>query len=152
MKTKQKSAQELLDETGYRQYVDKEVLKTIPRSSGDEKVEVFTVGRWITNAELLKEYESRGLTPASLDEMLLVEKNYDYIGTIWGKNCYFACRRLVDERSLDVYSYDDEWSDFWWFAGVKSSKTKTSSDLSTLTLEKAVQMCKEAGYVVYEIK
>lgn len=121
--------QQVLDATGYKQYADAKVVQTMPRGEGEEtEVVFFQVGRYVSDAELQKEYELRGLRPA--DPYSLAKVNEDdpsFVdeypnGTHWqdadGRWCFAAFRRWNDERRVGVDRYDYDWYDGWWFAGV----------------------------------
>lgn len=155
VKTTMKTPQQLLDETCAIQYVDNDVLATAPRSSEKSKVELFTVGKYITDEELEKEYEKRGLVPATLDELVSMYGTKEYIATHWknadGTWCYIAFDRWDDERGVYVNRRGRGWDDYWWFAGVRKSSELKSSELSdTLFLDAAIQKVKDAGYVIYK--
>lgn len=149
----------LLKKENISLYKDDSVFDSMPQGEADS-IEYFNLGKYISDDELEKEYESRGLTPVdpvSLIENQVKENKHKFTATHWkdadGKWC-FATFNLWDddERSVSVVRGGSDWSDIWWFGGVRKStvdsETKLSSD--TLTLEKAVELCKEAGYVVYK--
>lgn len=134
MKSKKIDIEKLLKDTGYMQYIEKEVAETSPITEG--KIEFFNLEKHITDNELEKEYESRGLIPAGLNslcEYVIDNPDYSqkYIGTHWkdvkGKWCYIAFDRWGDdERDVDVDRDDHGWGDDWWFAGVRKLDLKTS--------------------------
>ena len=115
----------------YKIYGDEELLKTMPVIKGEYTVEVFTVGKYITNAELIAEYKKRDLIPADLKAILSVEKQYAYIATIWDGNCYAAFGRWYDdERSVRVDRIDGSgWGGRWWFAGLRKTQTSDTQHL-----------------------
>ena len=111
----------------YKIYGDEKLLETMPVIKGKYTVEVFTVGKYITNTELIAEYKKRDLIPADLKAILSVEEQHDYIATIWDGNCYAAFSQWGgDGRSVFVDSYDGVWNDDWWFAGLRKTGTQTS--------------------------
>lgn len=160
MKTQTKTnLLKLLKKENIYLYKDDSVFDSMPQGEADS-IEYFNLGKYISDDELEKEYESRGLTPVdpvSFIENQVKENKHKYTTTHWkdadGKWC-FAVFDLwdVDKRSVLVGRDDYGWDDRWWFGGVRKStsisETKLSSD--TLTLKKAVELCKEAGYVVYK--
>jgi hypothetical protein len=105
----------------YKIYGDEKLLKTMPVIKGKYTVEVFTVGKYITNAELIEEYKKRDLIPADLKAILSVEKEHDYIATIWDGNCYAAFSQWGDgERGVRVGRVGGGfWIDSWWFVGLR---------------------------------
>jgi hypothetical protein len=119
-----RSPQETLKATGRRQYVDDDVVATMPRGEGDEaEVVFFKLGRYISDNDLEKEYELRGLKaadPYSLSAVNEVDPTFadDHPNcTQW---CYAAFRQwVVDERDVGVYRHDYDWRDDWWFAGCR---------------------------------
>ena len=112
----------------YKIYGDEKLLKTMPVIKGKYTVEVFTIGKYITNAELIEEYKKRDLIPADLKAILSVEREHDFIATIWDGNCYAAFLQWdVDERNVRVRRFDGHvWHGNWWFAGLRKTGTQTS--------------------------
>lgn len=55
----------LLKNTGRTLFVDEKIAKSAPQGKGE--LEFFKVDKFITEDELEKEYESRGLSPAPLN-------------------------------------------------------------------------------------
>lgn len=138
-------------------YANNEVLAAAPRNKVQGEIELFTLGKYVTDDELEKEYESRGLVPADVFAVgAWSEENTDkeYVATHWknaqGKWCFAAFRRWYDERSVDVSRGDLDWYGGWWFAGVRKSSALESSEQSsdTLSLEHAIRIVKAAGYKV----
>lgn len=147
MKTKY-GPQKALDSTKRTQYVDKDVVKTIPERQ-EGTLEFFTLDKVVTDNELEKEYASRGLVPASpiniceydmenrekMDQM-------KYVATHWQNDgwCYATFRRWDDEPKVLVDRYDSRWRDYWWFAGLrKSSALESEPSLDSQNLELRVQ-------------
>ena len=120
--------QEALTATGRKQYVDDEVVATMPRGEGNEGETVFfKLDRWVSDDELKKEYELRGLIPEVPYTLAAINAadpafadNHPSV-THWrdagGRWCYVAFRRWHDERRVYVRRYDGQWHDSWWFAG-----------------------------------
>jgi hypothetical protein len=124
-----RTPQEVLDAAGREQYTDDEVVRNMPKSSGEEiDVHFFKVGRWISDDDLEKEYDQRGLKP--VDSYSLAKVNEDDSaftdehpnGTHWknadGKWCFAIFDRWDGEREVYVYRDDRDWDGGWWFAGV----------------------------------
>ncbi len=138
--------QKAIDSTKRTQYINKKVLETAPSKIGGT-LEFFPLGKYVSTAELEKEYESRGLIPADIETIceydLENKEKMDkmkYVGTHWkdkdGKFCYAVFRLRGDERSVYVLQRDRDWRVDWWFAGVrKSSEIKSSALSDPLPLE-----------------
>jgi hypothetical protein len=124
------SPEEMLNSTGRKQYTDHDVVKRMPKGEGEEvDVIFFKLGRYVTNYELEKEYELRGLKPADPYSLGAVNEadpafaDSHLNGTQWkdalGKWCYIAFRRWRDGPFVRVVRHDDGWGDRWWFAGLR---------------------------------
>lgn len=125
--------QEVLDATGRRQYTDRKVVDSMPKGEGDEaEVVFFQVGRYVSNDDLQKEYDLRGLKPvdpyalASVNEADPAFADQKPNGSQWkdadGKWCFVTFGRWRGgERdvSVDRFGSDDGWSGSWWFGGVR---------------------------------
>ncbi|MEK7570446.1 MAG: hypothetical protein AAB515_03365 [Patescibacteria group bacterium] len=120
----------VLDATERAKYTDKKVVQSMPKGEGNETdVCFFTVGRYLSDEELEKEYASRGLVPADPYSQAAVNRDDKTFaddhpnGTHWkdadGKWCFAAFRRWRGERHVYVFRSYDEWHDGWWFAGVR---------------------------------
>ena len=126
-----RTPQQVLDATGRKQYTDSKVVKAMPKGEGDETdVHFFKLGRYVSDADLEKEYELRGLKPADPYSLAAVNEADPAFadeypnGTHWkdasGNWCYAAFDQWYDgERLVDVSRLDDDWNDFWWFAGLR---------------------------------
>ncbi len=125
-------------------YCDEEVLKNAPNTLSEGTVEFFKIGKYISDNDLEKEYESRGLTPASLADLIKYDKTnrkemdeMEYVATHWKNDgwCYAAFGGWFGERRVRVDRGDRGWLDRWWFAGVrKSLSTQSSKPLSDSSL------------------
>jgi len=125
-----RNPQEMLDATGRRQYTNIEVVNNVPRGKGEETdVFFFKIGRWISDDDLEKEYERRGLKPDPYAQGAVNETDPSFAdtkpnGTHWkgsdGKWYYAAFGQWVgDERYVRVDRFDYGWNDRWWFGGVR---------------------------------
>lgn len=125
-----RSPQVVLDVTHRKQYVDKSVLDAMPRGNGTEaEVIFFKVGRSLSDADLKKEYELRGLIPADPYSQAAVNEGDPAFaddhpnGTHWqdadGNWCCAIFHRWGDERFVNVRRGDRGWDDRWWFAGLR---------------------------------
>lgn len=133
MTTKPKTIKEIY--TG-KLYADEAVLAAAPRNRVQDELVFFNIGKYITDDELEKEYESRGLVPADIYALANWESENQndprqYFATHWkdaeGKWCYAAFYRWYDgRRDVDVNQYASDWSGRWVFAGVRKSGTQSS--------------------------
>lgn len=130
-----RSQQEAIEATGRAQYTDRKVVDAMPKGEGDEVEVVFfkpdlsNRNGFISDDDLEKEFELRGLKPADpisvaavneADPAFADEKPH---GTHWkdvkGNWCFATFHRWRGEREVDVYRRGSDWSDGWWFAGVR---------------------------------
>lgn len=144
--------------------IDKEVLQTAPTGKIVDDIQFFTLGKYVTDEELDKEYESRGLEPATIDCLNNFDSKYrnvldekKYVATHWkdanGKWCYATFNRWFGKPMVNVYRNDDGWFDDWWFASVRktdSNKSDTQPSSETLNLDLAIETVKKAGYIIYK--
>lgn len=125
-----RTPEEALKATGCNRYADDTVVAGMPRGAGEEaEVYFFKVGRYISDDDLEKQYELRGLTPADPYSLAAVNEVDPAFAddhpncTHWkdgkGKWCYAAFDRWDGLRDVDVSRSDDEWRDSWWFAGCR---------------------------------
>ncbi|OGZ66569.1 MAG: hypothetical protein A3C58_02585 [Candidatus Staskawiczbacteria bacterium RIFCSPHIGHO2_02_FULL_34_10] len=126
-----RNAQAALDATGRRQYTDKDVVNAMPQGEGEEaEVVFFNLGRYVSNAELEKEYEIRVLKPADPYSLATVNEtdqafadqkpNATHWQDVDGKWCYAAFSRWDDGgRNVSVNRGKDDWDGGWWFGGVR---------------------------------
>ena len=126
-----RTPQAVLDATGRKQYTDNDVVATMPRGTDEEvKIVFFKLGRYISDVDLDKEYESRGLKPADPYSLAAVNEDDPAFAdehpnaTHWkdadGNWCHAAFRLWHVERGVGVYRYGLGWYDYWWFAGLAS--------------------------------
>ena len=123
---------EALTTTGRTQYTDRIVVAAMPKGNGEEaKVVFFKVDRQISDDDLDKEYESRGLTPADPFSLAAVNEADPAFAdehpnaTHWkdanDKWCYAAFNRWSDSgRRVRVSRGGSDWDGGWWFAGLAS--------------------------------
>jgi len=125
-----RTPQEALNATGRKQYTTDDVVVVMPKGEGDEaEVHFFKLGRYVSDADLEKEYGLRGLKPADPFSLAAVnEADPNFAdehpnGTHWqdanGKWCYMAFSRWGGGRSLDARRRVSGWSGHWWFAGLR---------------------------------
>ena len=129
--------EQVLEATGRKQYVDKDVVATMPHGEGGEvkviffKLDLSQRNGQISDDDLAKEYTLRGLKPADPYSLAAVNEADPSFAdahpnaTHWkdanGKWCYAAFIVWSDERGVDVYRHDFGWDDYWWFAGLAQS-------------------------------
>lgn len=131
--TRIRPPQSALDATGRRQYTNPEVVAEMPgfQESLSEEVDVyfFQLGRYVSDEELDREYELRGLKPADPYALAAVNEidpafadGYPN-GTDWkdsrGRWCFAMFGTWRGERHVHVDRYGSVWDDGWWFAGVR---------------------------------
>jgi hypothetical protein len=125
-----RTAQEALKATGRNLYVNDDVVELMPQGEGDEvEVNLFNVGRYITDDELNKEFYLRGLKPvdpfalAALNEAYPAFADEKPNATHWkdaqGNWCYAIFGRWRGERRVNVNRNAGDWNDNYWFAGVR---------------------------------
>ena len=126
------TGQQALDATGRKQYANPTVLAEMPRGTSTEVgVHFFKINSYVSCADLVKEYELRGLEP--VDPFLLAAINQvdpafadaHPNGTQWtdakGKVCYEAFDAWDVKRDVYVGQSGGGWGDRWWFGGVRKS-------------------------------
>lgn len=123
--------QEMLNATGRKQYTNNNVVKTMPQGEGDEvEVVFFRLGRYISDDDLEKEYELRGLKPADPYSQAAVSEADPAFAdehpnsTHWkdssGNWCFSAFRQWSGVRGVYIFPRNDGWTDVrWWFAGLR---------------------------------
>jgi hypothetical protein len=126
----QLTPQAVLDATGRKQYTNSDVVANMPKGEGDEaEVVFFKLGRYVSDADLEKEYEKRGLKPADPYSLSAVNEADPAFadekpnGTHWqdenGCWCFATFNRWnAGERYVYVYR-NGGWGVGWWFAGLR---------------------------------
>lgn len=124
-----RTPQAALDATGRIQYTDKKVVASMPDcESGTRTVCLFKLSRFVSDEDLAKEYELRGLVSAPREQAALNEADAAFAdqypnGTHWkdkdGNWCFAAFGQWRDgERVVSVGRRGGGWSGHWWFVGV----------------------------------
>ena len=127
---RKRSPQEVLKATGRKQYVTDSVVAEMPKGEGEEtEVIFFNIGRVVSDNDLEKEYELRGLIPADPYSLAAVNEADPAFadehpnGTHWkdagGNWCFASFGLWVDDRRVLVYRIGHDWRVDWWFAGVR---------------------------------
>jgi len=125
-----RSPKAALEATKRNNYLNDSVVATMPQGVGEEvDVVFFKIGRYVSDAELQKEYELRGLIPADPYSLASVNETDPAFaddrpnGTHWkdssGKWCYAVFYRSDVGRHVNVRRSDYGWADVWWFAGLR---------------------------------
>ena len=125
-----RKAQVAIDATGRRQYTDKDVVDAMPNGEGEEvEVVFFNLGRYVSDTDLDKEYELRGLKPADPFSLAAVNEvdpafaDQKPNATHWkdsnGKWCYAAFYQWYGERLVYALRHVSGWVGGWWFAGLR---------------------------------
>ncbi len=127
------SPQEVLDATGRKQFIDKDVIKTMTKGEGENTEVVFFRLRHImriNDDDLEKEYELRGLKPADSYSLSAVNKLDPSFAkwypncTHWkdenGKWCYIVFRPWYSgEECVAVQRANENgWDNSFLFAGI----------------------------------
>lgn len=126
-----RSPQEMLNATGRKQYVNYDVVQTIPRGEGKKTEVVFLKpGRQMSDDELEKWFDERGfrladpysLAKVNQDDSVFADSHPN--GTHWkdsdGEWCYAAFYRWSDdERDVRIGRRGPGWYAYWWFGGVR---------------------------------
>ncbi|MDO8471233.1 MAG: hypothetical protein Q7S49_01350 [bacterium] len=131
-----RTPQAVLDATGRKQYIDRNVVKAMPKGDGVEadvhffkpRPEAYKNGV-ISDDDLEAEYEFYGFKSADPYSLAAVNEadpafadNHPN-GTHWknadGKWCFAAFDRWDDERLVYVFRDGYGWDGSWWFAGVR---------------------------------
>lgn len=126
------SAQNAIKATGRAMHLNDSVVATMPRGVSTEvDVHFFRLGCYVSCADLLKEYELRGLEPADPFSLAAVNQTDPAFadsrpnGTQWtdtkGNFCYALFNRWDGERGVLVRRLGGDWPDGCWFAGVRKS-------------------------------
>ncbi len=126
--------EQVIAETGRRQYVDSEVVAAMPRGQGETAKLVFFKpaksaykNGILSCAALADEYKKRGLKPDAEALADYNKKNPEFAdqmpnGCQWkdaqGNYCFVSFDRWDDERGVHVRRHDRAWGDYWSFAGV----------------------------------
>jgi len=118
-----KSPLYLLDATRRVQYVNKDVLATMPTDGPEEgDLVFFPTKRFLPVREVAAEFESRGLVPdpiaqfqVNIDDPTFADGHPN--GTQWGTNSYLTFDRWNGERGVLVDRSVNGWHGSWWLAG-----------------------------------
>ena len=123
-----RTPQEVIDATGRTQYVDKNVLATMPQGEGDE-VDVYFVPtkRFVPVEDVPAFLAQYGLVPDPRAQAAVNEADSAFAdehpnGTQWGDNCYLMFSRWNGKRNVDCRRSGSGWHDYWFLSGVPASR------------------------------
>lgn len=124
-----RTREETIRATDRAEYLNDSVVATMPQGEGDTAaVHFFKLDRYVSDADVEREYELRGLKPADPYALAAVNEADPAFAdehpncTHWedenGNWCYAAFYRRDDDRFVFV-DRNDGWGGVgWWFAGV----------------------------------
>ncbi len=122
-----KTRQQMLDATGRKQYVDKNMLATMPTDGPEEgDLYFFPLKRFVPISEVAAELESRGFV---IDPVAQMQVNADDPafadehpnGVQWGSDSYAAFYHWHDGRGASVVRDGSGWDGSWWLCGRRKS-------------------------------
>ncbi|MFZ2167917.1 MAG: hypothetical protein WAV50_03575 [Minisyncoccia bacterium] len=123
-----RTPQAVIDATGRKQYVEKEVLETIPKGEGNE-VDVYFVPK--NSLPLLKKEISAflaqyGLVPDPRAQAAVNEQDPSFAdeypnGTQWGDKNFLKFGGWGDRPGVSCGCDDDGWIAPWFLSGVLAS-------------------------------
>ena len=123
-----RTPQEVIDATGRTQYVNKNVLATMPQGEGDE-VDVYFVPtkRFVPVEDVPAFLAQYGLVPDPRAQAAVNEADSAFAdehpnGTQWGDNCYLMFSRWNGKRNVDCRRSGSGWHDYWFLSGVPASR------------------------------
>lgn len=158
MKTKTKlSFKALLDQTKRKQYVTDSVVEGVEPAEAQE-LEFVKLDKYVEAKDLEGELAKLGYTLAHPYALALYAAEHPEfadgksIATQWqdkeGDYCYAAFDDWDGKRNVRVGRSSDGWDDGWLFAC--SRQVSGPSTLGSLTLDSAIKMVKDAGFVIYK--
>lgn len=127
----------------------------VPTDDADEVenvyklVEFFTLGRTVTNDEVLDEYKRRGLVPDVLAVIAYLKENpkfldkKKYIGIQLNEDNHVTFYHGDGVRGVLVGRGDVVWNDSWLFGGVRKSLDTRTLDPFDIGLLKRIKALEE---------
>ncbi len=126
-----RTPQEAIEAIGRNKYCDDDIVDAMPHGTNEEAEIFFFKLNYdvpITDDDLEKEYELRGLVPVDAYALAAVNEADpafadDYPnGTHWqdaNDNWYYAAfDRWIDARDVVIRLHNFAWSHKWWFGGI----------------------------------
>ena len=115
----------------YGDFIDQEEEIT------NEPLEFVKLDKWMTNEEIFKFYEEKGLRPATFIELANAIKNDPSLFAKWvftlSPQGFAAFSRGGVGRCVNVRRGVSRWLGDWWFAGRRKSLNTKTLGSSTLT-------------------
>jgi len=159
MKTKTKDILTLIKEAKL-DWVNPDINSTnFPPEEIRGKLEVLHFGTALSTEEAIKEIKSKGYEPANLYELVSYVKDWNEendviaLGSVFvnpgGDRCSPYLDRGDAERNLRLTWHDNDWDVHCRFLVVRKSGISPSdsspASLDSLTLDRAIEICKENG-------
>lgn len=125
-----KTVEQMISALGRKEYVNHDVLATMPLEGPDEgEMYFFPVKQYIPVAEQPAELAKRGLVPHPVAQIQVNIDNPSFAdehpnGVQWDGNAYAAFGRWHGGRRVVVDRDDGDWDDSGWFAGVRKVATE----------------------------
>jgi len=123
-----RTPQEVVDATGRTQYVDKNILATMPQGEGDE-VDVYFIPtkRFVPAKEVPAFLAQYGLVPDPRAQAAVNEADSAFAdkypnGSQWVDNCYLTFYRWRGGRDVRCDRSVSDWLDFWFLSGVPAPR------------------------------
>lgn len=129
-----------------------------PRNS---EYKIFKFDKIVTSEEVIEEIKKEGYLPATLSELLTYKGIEDWlialgsVGKVDGDRYVPYLDGSVSERGLDLRWWGRDWDGNCRFLAVRNLELSPSEPLEnelstseTLTLEQAIEVCKQAGLSV----
>jgi hypothetical protein len=136
-------------------YVNSDIEKnfTAIEVPANTEYKLFNFNRYISSEDAIKEIEEAGWRPANISELLSWKDWKDEViialgsvGEVDGDRKVPFLDRDGSERCLNLAWFDGGWNASFRFLAVRNSQSLDTSD--TLTLDRALEVVKEAGYEV----
>lgn len=123
-----RTPQQVVHATGRKQYVDKDILATMPQGEGDE-VDVYfiPIKRFVPAKEVLAFLAQYGLVPDPRAQAAVNETDPAFAdehpnGSQWSDNCYLTFNHWSGERDVSCNRGDGVWVDGWFLSGAPAPR------------------------------
>ena len=139
-------------------YVNPDIENNFPLEKVRGEVKIYHFDKRMSSEDVITEMAKDGYVPANLSELLTVDNKGEVVVAL-GSVCSLGGGRQVAylygfsvDRGLYLVYYDGDWDDDCRFAAVRKLDLdpKTIEPSGTLTLEKAIELVKKEGYIVYK--
>lgn len=148
-------------------YVNSDIEKNFPiEAPRNTDFKVFHFDKYVTSEEAIKRIEAEGYLPATLGELLSFAKDgwdnkqtvtaLGSVAKVNGNRRVPALWKFGSERVLDLDWFGGGWRERCRFLAVRNTKTLETKNSAlgtsdTLTLDRAIEIVKEAGYQIAKI-